>query len=123
MPLRLLPALLCLCLFAALQGVDLHEHRHSHDAQPVHSHVVTAFGHDHAQSHADGVVDDGESKAAARTKPQLPAIVLTQLPQLFDIEVESTPRIHPATNQQLTTGPPPHSRPPSQAPPHASVIV
>lgn len=123
MTLRMLPAFLCLCLLAGMQGMGMHVHRHGHDAEPVHHHVVNAFDTDHEQAHASGAVDEDDHHLGARAAPQLPAVALLFVTQLLLIEPAAEPALRPQRDALRITGPPPHSRPQSHAPPHSSVIV
>jgi hypothetical protein len=119
----MLPALLCLCLLVGMQSLGLHVHRHGHDGGPVHSHVVNAFDSDHEQAHVAGTVDEDDHHLLARANPQLPAVALLFVAQLLLPETPAEPALRPLPDALRNTGPPPHSRPQSHAPPYSSVIV
>ena len=123
MSIRLIPILLSLWLFAGLQGLGVHVHEHAHGvAEPEHVHVVSAFDDDHARAHASGDIDEPSHKITARAHAQL-ALGPISLPSGLTLESRLPIFVGFSDGSILPTGPPPHTRPPSQAPPESFAIA
>lgn len=116
---RLLPILLSCWLLVGLGSggvLGAHVHEHEHGAGPTHLHVAAAFDSDHAKAHADGAVDHEDDKTASRVQPSFdlgPAVSTIDFKTRWDV----APIPIELPQELLARGPPPHARPPSQAPP------
>ena len=113
---RLLPVLLSIWLLSGLGGAQAHVHKHEHGNEPAHYHVLTAFDSEHAKAHVKGASDHDDDKAAPRAQPSVD-LGLAIAPFIPTIAWSSEPLPVAFPQEMLARGPPPHVRPPSQAPP------